>query len=147
MHPILGVRRRLSVYLLAWLVIGVLLAVGLRGERAWIAAAVFYLPLCAVFAFVTLSTWYLCRAFPMDARSKTWAVASVHLLAAGLALLKILSGKNWWSFCRIPADVKLKCIDHVQWLMKEWSPTHQLLPKYRNFYGSSDELEIGRAHV
>src|SRR5688500_15240497 len=97
MHPILGVRRRLSVYLLAWLVIGVLLAVGLRGERAWIAAAVFYLPLCAVFAFVTLSTWYLCRAFPMDARSKTWAVASVHLLAAGLASALWMAMAGAWA--------------------------------------------------
>ena len=35
MHPILEDRRRLALYLLAWLLVGVLLTVGLRSDAAW----------------------------------------------------------------------------------------------------------------
>ena len=69
MHPILEDRRRLALYLLAWLIVGMLLAVGLRSDAAWTTAAAFLLPLCFVYAFIGLSTWYLCRAFPLGGRS------------------------------------------------------------------------------
>ncbi len=82
MHPILEDRRRLALYLLAWLIIGMLLAVGLRSETAWTTSAAFLLPLCFVYAFIGLSTWYLCRAFPLGGRSSLSTLIVVQLMAA-----------------------------------------------------------------
>ena len=76
MHPILEDRRRLALYLLAWLLVGLLLAVGLRSDAAWATSAAFLLPLCFVYAFIGLSTWYLCRAFPIGGRS-SWSTLIV----------------------------------------------------------------------
>ena len=67
--------------------------------------------------------------------------SDMNMLAAGLAVLKIMSGVSWFKFKCIPADAKLICMDHVQWILKEWSPTHQLLPVYKKFYGPADELD------
>ena len=49
MHPILEDRRRLALYLLAWLLVGLLLSVGLRSDADWTTAAAFLLPLCFVY--------------------------------------------------------------------------------------------------
>ena len=59
-------RQRLLVYLVAWQLLGLLLTMGLRQGASWVEAAAFFLPLCAIYAFVCLSAWYLCRAFPMN---------------------------------------------------------------------------------
>ncbi len=67
--------------------------------------------------------------------------SKMNMLSAGIAILKILSGKGWLAFKRIPADVKLNSLQHVQWLMEKWSPCIQLLPVYRKFYGPADELD------
>ena len=85
MHPILEDRRRLALYLLAWLIIGMLLAVGLRSDAEWTTAAAFLLPLCFVYAFIGLSTWYLCRAFPLGGRSSRSTLIVVQLTAAAVA--------------------------------------------------------------
>jgi two-component system sensor histidine kinase AlgZ len=85
MHPILEDRRRLALYLLAWLIIGMLLAVGLRGEAAWVTSAAFLLPLCFVYAFIGLSTWYLCRAFPLGGLTSRAVLIVVQLTAAAVA--------------------------------------------------------------
>ena len=85
MHPILEDRRRLAIYLLAWLAIGLLLTAGLRSEAAWTTTVAFFLPLCFVYAFVGLSAWYLCRAFPLDANSGTWNLVLVQMIAAAVA--------------------------------------------------------------
>ena len=45
MHPILEDRRRLALYLLAWLLVGMLMAVGLRSDASWTTSAAFLLPL------------------------------------------------------------------------------------------------------
>jgi two-component system, LytTR family, sensor histidine kinase AlgZ len=85
MHPILEDRRRLALYLLAWLIIGMLLAVGLRSNAEWTTAAAFLLPLCFVYAFIGLSTWYLCRAFPLDGGSSRSSLIVVQVTAASVA--------------------------------------------------------------
>jgi two-component system sensor histidine kinase AlgZ len=84
MHPILEDRRRLALYLLAWVLVGTLLAVGLRSDAAWTTSAAFLLPLCFIFGFIGLSTWYLCRAFPIGARS-SWSTLMVVQMTAALA--------------------------------------------------------------
>ena len=85
MHPILEDRRRVAIYLLAWVLIGLLLSVGLRSDAEWATAAAFLLPLSCVFAFIGLSTWYLCRAFPLGGRSTLTALVIVQLAAAASA--------------------------------------------------------------
>ncbi len=85
MHPILDDRRRLATYVLAWLLIGALLLVGLRGDAPWLIAAGFFVPLCLAFAFISLSAWYVCRVFPIGDRSNTLNLLIVHLVAAAFA--------------------------------------------------------------
>ena len=85
MHPILEDRRRLALYLLAWLLIGLLLSVGVRSDAAWTTAAAFLVPLCLVFAFIGLSTWYLCRAFPLTGTVSVWTLIVVQMTGAAAA--------------------------------------------------------------
>ena len=84
MHPILGDRRRLALYLLTWLPIGLLLSVGLRREEGWLVGIAFLVPLCLVYGVLSLSSWYLCRAFPIEERSRLWTVGGVHVVAGAL---------------------------------------------------------------
>lgn len=85
MHPILEDWRRLALYLLAWLLVGGLLTVGLRTDSSWTTAAAFLLPLCVVYAFIGLSSWYLCRAFPVGGHSSWLTIAVVQLTGAATA--------------------------------------------------------------
>jgi two-component system, LytTR family, sensor histidine kinase AlgZ len=66
MHPILGDPRALGIYLLLWQLLGLLLTAGLRGDGDWTTSAAFFLPLCFLYAFVCLSAWYVCRAYPLE---------------------------------------------------------------------------------
>ena len=86
MHPILSSLRRLAIYLLAWLLIGLLLAVGLGFGRGgdWLTAILFFVPLSLVFALITQSAWYVCRIFPL-VRSRAWTVGAAQILAAVFA--------------------------------------------------------------
>jgi two-component system sensor histidine kinase AlgZ len=96
MHPILGDRRRLAIYLLLWQIVGLLLTIGLRGESGWVASAAFFLPLSFVYAFVCLSAWYLCRAFPLDAGARALNIVSVYLVTAVVASgLWVVFGGLW----------------------------------------------------
>src|SRR5215471_15011455 len=83
MHPILSDRRRLALYLAGWLLVAALLTPGFgtRGEIP--AAGAILAPLCIVLAFISLSLWYLCLAFPLG--SPLWRTVTVHLAAGGAA--------------------------------------------------------------
>ena len=85
MHPILEDRRRLALYLLAWLLIGLVLSVALRSNTEWMTAAAFLLPLCLINGIIGLSTWYLCRAFPLGGASSVWMLIVVQVTAAATA--------------------------------------------------------------
>jgi hypothetical protein len=67
MHPILFHRERFLLYLSAWLVIAVILAA--LAERSttlsWGQALLMTVPMSLVYAFVCLTSFYLCRAFPL----------------------------------------------------------------------------------
>jgi two-component system, LytTR family, sensor histidine kinase AlgZ len=96
MHPILGDRRRLFIYLLVWQLVAVLLTFGLRQDASWSVAAALFVPLCCLYAFVCLSAWYLCRAFPADSSSRPLNLLLVYVGAGTLAsLLWIVSGLSW----------------------------------------------------
>ena len=67
MHPILGNRSRLGVYLAAWGVLGLLFAVLERSgvPRQFTTAALYAVPLALAYGFVCLSSWWVCRAAPL----------------------------------------------------------------------------------
>jgi two-component system, LytTR family, sensor histidine kinase AlgZ len=115
-HPILSNRRRLAIYLLAWLLAGVLLAVGLRRDLSWLTAVGFFLPLGLAYAFVTLSAWYVCRAFPVGVRARTLNLVVVHVLAAALASTVWLGLAGVWATLidRVAGDLGVQLLYQEQ---------------------------------
>src|SRR5687767_12644878 len=90
MHPMLTSGRRLRLYLLMWSLILLLLALvtWAAGDGSWVAAITVLAPACAVYAFICLSPWYVCRSRPLQV-STAPALAVTHLAsaAAGGAVL------------------------------------------------------------
>jgi two-component system sensor histidine kinase AlgZ len=82
MHPILADAKQLGLYLLGCLPIGLVLIIGLGRQGAWVTAAVFFLPLMLIYAFIGLSAFYLCRAFPISREARTWRAVPAHVSAA-----------------------------------------------------------------
>jgi len=99
MHPILRDPRALALYLLAWLAPGLTLAalIAATGLAPWGGAALFALPATVVYAFVSLSAWYVCRAFPPGTSGLSRVLAPV--LAAAC-----LSGALWAGVCFVWAS-------------------------------------------
>lgn len=75
MHPILSSARRVTMYLAVWVPIAGLLAVATRESLAVLA------PACLIYAFVSLTPWYICRSRPLQL-SKAAELAATHLAAA-----------------------------------------------------------------
>jgi hypothetical protein len=98
MHPILGSVRRLAIYLLAWMLIGLLLSVGLGFSRGgdWLTAVLFFVPLGVVYALITQSAWYVCRIFPL-VRSRAWQVAVAQVFAAIFASALWVAAAGAWA--------------------------------------------------
>jgi hypothetical protein len=97
MHPILGSRFRLALYLLGWTLIGLMLAgvVTLAGVRPPSEAIGFALPLAVVYANVCLSAWWVCRRMPID-RSGAWQVLVTLVTTAGItSVLWALAAGAW----------------------------------------------------
>ena len=92
MHPILKDRRTLALYLFAWFAPGLALATLLAttAKASWSGAICFSLPATTVFAFMSLSAWYVCRAFPLpgtDVAKTLLSLLSAALLSSGLWLI------------------------------------------------------------
>jgi len=85
MHPILVQRRRLALYLVAWLpVVGLLTAsMVLTDWGSWIQSLLFSFPLVTVYAFLCLAAWYPCRALPLG-RETAFSMAS-HITTAAIS--------------------------------------------------------------
>jgi two-component system, LytTR family, sensor histidine kinase AlgZ len=86
MHPILLNFRRLSLYLSGWTFLAVLVAdqLATSGELGWALSAALSAPLCLLYAFVCLSSWYVCRLTPLRLRNVE-SVLTVHLAASVVA--------------------------------------------------------------
>ena len=97
MHPILGHVRRLAIYLLAWLLIGALLALGLARGADWLMALAVFVPVGLAYAVITQSAWYVCRVFPLDRRSP-WQVAITQIVAASFAGALWAAMATGWAF-------------------------------------------------
>ncbi len=85
MHPILGSLRKLGLYLLGWSPLIVLAADQLRSSGLTLNEAVaLAIPLCLIYAFICLSSWWLCRLTPL--RGRGWErVVTIHLAASVVA--------------------------------------------------------------
>jgi two-component system, LytTR family, sensor histidine kinase AlgZ len=96
MNPIFARTARLALYLLTWIPAAGLLAALLAGPGSLslpesIAVAG---PLCLIYAFLCLSAWYLCRAFPLQ--SGILKLIGVHATASLVsASLLVLIGRLW----------------------------------------------------
>jgi hypothetical protein len=99
MHPILADPKQLVLYLLGCLPIGIVLIIGLGHQGTWTTATVFFLPLTMVYAFVGLSAYYLCRAFPINKPIRNWSAVPAHLSAA--ATVGILSVGLAWGWAAV----------------------------------------------
>ena len=103
MHPILADARKLLWYVLAWLLAGVGIAALLRltEQAEWAGALCFALPICLVWSFVALSSYYVCRSLPWAERR--WPVALG--LFGGASLLSALAwlglGEAWDALGRL----------------------------------------------
>jgi signal transduction histidine kinase len=89
MHPLLTSFRRLLLYLAAWIPACALLVYLTResGGASWRDAATVLAPACAVYAFVCLSPWYVCRTRLPRAATALPAMFGAAALAAGLVFL------------------------------------------------------------
>jgi signal transduction histidine kinase len=85
-HPILAQRRRLVVYLVAWLPVAAIVAslLVLTGWGGWVHSSLFALTLATVYAFLCLAAWYPCRAFPLKDRAAVVALGT-HLATAAVS--------------------------------------------------------------
>jgi hypothetical protein len=85
-NPILARSGHLTPYLAAWIPLTAILAglLVLAAELSWLEAAALAIPLAGVYAFVCLSSWYLCRVFP-PAAARLGALAGTFIVAAAAA--------------------------------------------------------------
>lgn len=104
MNGALWTRPGSALYLLAWLMLGLLLAgliVAATGANAG-ASLLFALPLTLFYGVASgFSAYYLCRAYPLAQRS-LGAVLSVFLFSGfSAALLWCAAGSAWAALCRL----------------------------------------------
>jgi sensor histidine kinase YesM len=90
MHPILRNRDAFILYLLAWGALGLVMSsvLAMPDTVAWSTAIAFSIPMSLLYAFVTLSAWYVCRAFPLK-------TTSILLVLTSLILAALLSSALW----------------------------------------------------
>jgi two-component system sensor histidine kinase AlgZ len=83
MHPVLERRSNLLIYLIAWLPPVALLTLLLRyaGRFRWPEALLIAAPMAALLAFLSLSAWYLCKAFPLG-KASYLRLLGIHTAAA-----------------------------------------------------------------
>jgi len=92
MHPILFDFRRLGLYLLGWSVLAILVVdqLATSGELGWSLGIALGVPLTILYAFICLSSWYVCRLSPLRLRSVE-SLLTIHIaggvLASGLWIL------------------------------------------------------------
>jgi two-component system, LytTR family, sensor histidine kinase AlgZ len=85
-HPILADRRRLAIYLSAWLLVEMLLVLLLvrGGTLRLVPAAIVAAPLTILYAFICLSAFYVCRTAPLETTALERTV-TVHIAAAAVS--------------------------------------------------------------
>lgn len=97
MHPIFQTSGRVLTFLLSWATVGALLTIAFAREMQWMDAGMLFIPLGVLFGFISLSSWYLCRTFPVDTQRRRLATSVVHLVAAALASTAWVALTHSWA--------------------------------------------------
>jgi two-component system sensor histidine kinase AlgZ len=86
MHPMIADRGRLGPYLLCWIPLTAALAglLVLGADLSWLEATALSIPLGVVYAFLCLSSWYLCRVRPLGP-ARLFPTAVTFLVASAVA--------------------------------------------------------------
>lgn len=97
MHPVLARLGRLALYLTAWVPLAGLLVFLMTGPGilSWQEALAVMLPLCLVYAFVSLATWYPCRRLPLRQTGVLTLLVSHAAAAAAASTLWVMTGFAW----------------------------------------------------
>jgi two-component system, LytTR family, sensor histidine kinase AlgZ len=85
MHPILTNGKQLALYILGYLPIGAVLVIGFGHAGEWGSATAFFLPLSALYGFLGMTAYYICRAFPINRQNRIWRALPAHLMATATA--------------------------------------------------------------
>jgi len=99
MHPIFRNATSLGAYLALWTVLAASMAALMRipADLTWSQALSVAVPLCMFYAFVCLTPWYLCRAFPLGTAQVTRLLIN-QLAAAILACTLWVGGARLLAF-------------------------------------------------
>lgn len=99
MYGVFASWRATRLYLLAWLMLGLLLAAMLAAAGAdWRASLLFAVPLALVYAYATgYSAYYVCRAYPLGQAPLPAIAAGIGLSAVCVAALWCGMGMAWSS--------------------------------------------------
>jgi len=99
MHGVLTSWRAALLYLLAWLMLGLLLTAMLAVSGvSWPASLLFALPLVLLYAFASgYSAYYVCRAYPLGPKRMAAPIKGVGLTALCAAGLWCALGAAWSS--------------------------------------------------
>jgi len=95
MYPILAHKGALPLYLVCWIPAAILISslFVFSGRLDWISAFALMLPMTVIYAFVCLSSWYLCRFYPLQ-ETPLFRLLTVQIVAAFFsASIWILIGK------------------------------------------------------
>jgi two-component system sensor histidine kinase AlgZ len=105
MTPILSTLRTLIWYLLAWLLMGVALAIYLvKSETAhWSNALFFAVPVSLLYGFIVSSAYYVCRSLPFKQRR-------FLLVCAVFGGTSLISGLLWLAICQFWNDLALSFV-------------------------------------
>ena len=97
MYPLLARRSHLAVYLLLWMLMGILLAaiLALQGGLPWINALVGGLPMAVAYSFICLSAWYVARSMPLAGTGGIRVVVTALAAAAVSAAMWLVVGRGW----------------------------------------------------
>jgi len=98
MHPIFRNTTSLGAYLGLWTILAAAMAALIRipTDLTWSQALSTAVPLCLFYAFVCLTPWYLCRAFPLGAQRVTRLIvnqmaAAILACSLWIAVTKLLA--------------------------------------------------------
>jgi two-component system, LytTR family, sensor histidine kinase AlgZ len=99
-HPILSNRRTLALYLVIWLSIIFLSEIPFvwSSRSQWLPILIADLPINILFAFICLSSYYICRIFPIKT-TKWYNLVSLFLVAGCIAAgVEFLISFGWISY-------------------------------------------------
>lgn len=117
MHPVFADHRRLLGFVGACLGVGALLAglLSVSGQGPWPRALLFALPVCVVYGFVALSSYFLCRGFA----DRRWpALLALYAAAPVVAALSWLGlAVSWNSLGTLIGAAPLLVLTPAAWLM------------------------------